>query len=242
MPRTKKEKNPFENAPRLLLPLWSWSDEFEDFLVMDEGVFHVTDLIDNPWEQGTDTMYTYYIDYDHIRVKCFFYQDYYRDEDETETTETTYLLEDTIFTKWITSWEEAKNYKEWKLTKDQKKWHDELERLSKPHLIDDDKKERTPEALAKIKSYLFYQTLGKEKAKEFIELEIKKLWKDKKYEEDIKELKEIMETWTIKRSKHYMMLYCMKNLREIAIKSWNPELEKIEKLIKDMEEDDAKDN
>ena len=46
-----------------------------------------------------------------------------------------------------------------------------------------------------------------------------------------------METWTIKRSKHYMMLYCMKNLREIAKESWNPELENIEKLIKEMEED-----
>ena len=183
---TKPEENPYANKPRLLLPLWSWADEFEDFLVMEEGILHVTDLIDNPWDHWTDYMYAYHIDYDHIWVRCFFYQDYNREKDEEEMDKTTYIIDDGIFTKWVKSWKEAKEYKEGKLTKDEKEFHDALERLTQPHLIEEDKEDRTPEAIAKIKSYIFFQTLWKEKAKEFIQLEIEKLW-DKVNKEDLEE-------------------------------------------------------
>jgi hypothetical protein len=70
---TKKEKNPFENAPRLLLPLWSRMDEFEEFLLMSDKIFHITDFIDNPGEHWTDYMYYYDIDWNDIIVKCIFY-------------------------------------------------------------------------------------------------------------------------------------------------------------------------
>jgi len=235
---TKKEKNPFENAPRLLLPLWSRMDEFEEFLVMDKQVFHITDYIDNPGEHGTDMMYFYEINWNDIIVQCIFYQSYAREEDEEEKTETTYLVTDKIFAKWINacSSEEAEKYKEWKLKKEEKDFKDYLTHLSKPHPIEEDNWSRTPEAIAKIKSFLFYQTLWKKESQDLIQNEIDKLW-DKIGKEDLDELNEIKETWCIKRPKHYEQLYCFRWMREMAKESWNPELENIEKLIKEMEED-----
>lgn len=236
---TEKKVKPFENTDRLLIPLWHWADEFEDFLVMDKQIFHVTDFVDNPWEHWTDTMYFYNIDWNNIIVQCIFYQDYSREEDEEEKTETTYLAADMIFTKWIKWWNdgEAEKYSDGKLNKDQKKWHDELVRLSTPHLIEEDKEDRTPEAVAKIKAFLFFQTLWKEKANNLIDNEINKLWKDIS-DDDLKELNEIKDTWTIKRSKHYTMLYCLKNMREIAKESGNPHLKQLEEHIKILEDDE----
>ena len=235
---TKPEKSPFEDADRLLLPLWTRMDEFEEFLVMSEKIFHVTDLIDNPGEHWTDYMYYYDIDWNNIIVKCIFYQRYSREEDEKERTETTYIWVDKIFTKWVDwrdLWDKYDTYEDWKLTKDQQEWHDELVRLNTPHLIEDDNKSRTPEAIAKIKSFLFYQTLWKEKAKELIENEIKSLWENVQ-EDDLAELNEIKETWKIKRGKHYMMLYCLRNMREMAKDS--PHAKDLEEHIKLLEEDE----
>jgi len=233
---TNKENNIFENSDRLLLPLWTRMDEFEEFLVMDDKIFHVTDFVDNPWEHWTDTMYFYNIDWNNIIVQCLFYQDYAREEDEKERTETTYLAVDKIFTKGLTNIEDAENYEDWELTIKEVKWNKELIRLATPHLIEEDKEDRTPEAIAKIKSFLFYQALWKKKAKKLIEYEIGRLW-DKISEEDLKELNEIKETWCIKREKHYVHLYSFRAMRDMAKETWNPELEDIEKLIKEMEED-----
>ena len=230
------KKNPFEDADRLLLPLWHRADQFEEFFLLWNGMFHWNDYIDNPWEHWTDTFYAYEIKWEDIIVQCIFYQTYSREEDEEEKTETCYIAMDQVFAKGF-NWDDPADYKEGKLTKDQKKRQSELKRLSLPHLIEEDKEDRTPQAIAKIKSFLFYQTLWKEKAEQLIENEIKKLW-DKISEEDLAELNEIKDTWTIKRSKHYAMLYCLKNMREIAKESGNPHLKQLEEHIKILEDDE----
>jgi len=235
---SKPEKNPFENNQRLLLPLWSRMDEFEDFLVMSDSIFHITNYVDNPWEHWTDYMYHYQIEWNDIWVQCIFYQDFSREENEKEKKETVYIWIDKVFTKWIKWWDSklADNYEDWELTKEQQEWHDELVRLNTLHLIEDDNKDRYPHDVAKIKSFLFYQTLWKDKAKELIKNEIEKLW-DKALDIDIKELNEIMETWTIKRPKHYEQLYWLKNVKEWAEWTDNPELPKIEEQIRELEAD-----
>lgn len=233
------QKNNMRGKDRLVLPLGTWIDEFEKFIIGGDNqthFFHITDYVDNPWEHWIDMMYFYKIEGNDILIKCFFYQQYAREEDETEKRETCYLCADKIFTKWIVWWTEEDNYKDEKLNKQQKEWKQELIRLKTPHLIEDDNSERTPWAIAKIKSFLFYHTLGKEKAQELIENEIKKLW-DNTTEEDSKELNEIKETWTIKRHKHYEQLYCFRLMRDMAKKDWYPQLEEIEKAIKELEED-----
>lgn len=236
------KKNPFDDASRLLLPLWNWMDEFEEFFIASEHIYHWTDYIDVPWEHWTDTFYSFDIDWNDIWVQCIFYQKYSREEDEKERKETVYIWIDKVYTKWIKWWDEEAEakYEDWKLTKDQQKWHDKLVHLNTPHLIEEDKTSRTPEGVAKIKSFLFYQALWKEKAKELIQNEIDKLW-DKASEEDLKELNEIMKTWTIKRPKHYEWLYCMKALREMAktdkSQEWKKQLDDVENVIKQMEED-----
>ena len=235
---SKPEKNPFDNNQRLLLPLWSRLDEFEDFLVMSDSIFHITNYVDNPWEHWTDYMYHYQIEWNDIWVQCIFYQDFSREENEKEKKETVYIWIDKVFTKWIKWWDSklADNYEDWELTKEQQEWHDELVRLNTLHLIEDDNKDRYPHDVAKIKSFLFYQTLWKDKAKELIKNEIEKLW-DKALDIDIKELNEIMETWTIKRPKHYEQLYWLKNVKEWAEWTDNPELPKIEEQIRELEAD-----
>lgn len=237
------DKNPFENKPRLVLPLWTWMDEFEEFLVMWNNMFHVSDWIEEAWEWWTDAIYHYTIDWNDIIVQCVFYQTYSRKENEKKRKETTYIAVDRIFAKWIKDIRDANKYEDGKLNKDEKERYEWMKYQIQPHPIEKDKEARTPEAIAKIKSFLFYQTLWKEKAKPLIQNEIDKLWKCS--EQDIKDLNEIMETWNIKREKNYSMIYMMEKLKEMAKelekvnsnKSSKKNLEEVNEIIEQLKND-----